>query len=94
MHNLNDLLARVERFGNFCPDGAFTHSRNEAFDHAVVDIRFEQGQANFTHGYIHIGLGKFPTPAQIIKNLVETISQIFKHSEKIVACLAVVVNGF
>ena len=55
---------------------------NESFDNAEMHIRFEQGEAHFAHGRIHIRFGEFAAAAELVKDLVKSSSKGFKHKIK------------
>jgi len=61
-------------------DGAFAYTRDEILDNAVMNIGFEQCQADFPHGSIHIGSRKFAPPSQPVKNPIESSGKRLEHS--------------
>ena len=79
--DLDDLLPGIQSPRDFRPHRALTHSCNERFDDAEMHIRFEQCQAHFAHRCVYICFGEFSSPSELVKDLVESVGKIFKHSQ-------------
>jgi hypothetical protein len=78
VHDLDDLLPRVQCLRNFRTNGAFADASDEGFDDAKVHIGFQESKAHFAHRGIHVRFRKFAATPELVKDLIESICEIFK----------------
>jgi hypothetical protein len=67
--DLDDLLGRVQRGGDFLGVGALLDPGDELPDHRQRDVRLEQGDPDFPGGRVNVGRGQASPAAQRGENL-------------------------
>ena len=79
VHDLDDLLGRRQAAHDFGAHGPFLDRGHKILDHFEVDVRFQQGQAHFTHGRVDVRFRQFALAAQLVKDSLEFVSKTLKH---------------
>jgi hypothetical protein len=64
VHDLDDLLGRVQRGGDFLAAGSLLDPRDELPDDRERDVRLKQGNADFPGRRVNVGRGQASPAAQ------------------------------
>jgi hypothetical protein len=78
--DLDDLLARRDRFDDFGADGTLGGVLDEILDDRQSDIGFQQRHAHFAHGGTYVDLGQRATTAQPLENAAQPLGKTVKQS--------------
>ena len=78
--DLDDLLRRVEGCEDFLAERLFPDGFDELFDDFEMNVGFEQGDADFAEGDVHILRGEFALAAKVFEDLLQFIAEILEHS--------------
>ena len=76
--DLNDLLGRGQGLQHVGPNSLLRDLGHELLDHLIADIGLQKGQADLTHGLLHIGFGQAALAPQLFKGG----GQLFRKSFK------------
>ena len=68
VHDLDDLLDRVQPLQHLHADRALADAPDEVLDDLEVDVGFQQGQAHFTEGLADVLFGQRALAAQSLEN--------------------------
>ena len=79
VHDLHDLLARIEAFEHPLADTALTHLRGELLDDLEVDIGLEQREPDLAHRAVDVGLAQLAARANAGECLLQTIRKLVEH---------------
>ena len=79
MHDLDDLLAGGDGFGDCLTGGLFLNRLDEIARHGQRNIGLKQGDTHLTQGGFHILFGQRSLFCQPVKDTGEAFGQIFKH---------------
>jgi hypothetical protein len=60
-------------------NGTLAHCSHKIFDNLEVDIRFQQRQPDFTHGFLDVLFRKPSTTTQLLENSVKFLCQGIEH---------------
>ncbi len=80
VHDLYDLLARIERVQDVRAQAALLHLRREFLDDLEVDVGLEQGETDLAHRLVDVGLGQLAPAANVRERGLKTIAQRVKHA--------------
>ncbi|CAB5010923.1 unannotated protein [freshwater metagenome] len=75
MHDLHDLLGRVERSRHLVAECPLLHPGAELAHHGQSDVGIEEGDPNLAHGVVDVGLGQAALAAQVLKRGGKTVGQ-------------------
>ena len=67
MHDLDDLLSRVQGTGDLYPERALLDCSAELSDNREGNVGLEQGRANLAHRGIDVSLGESTFAAQTLE---------------------------
>src|SRR5688572_14165575 len=79
VHDLDDLLARLEALEDVLAGGAFAHRPHELLDDLEVDVRLEQGEADLARGARDGLLVEARSLAQVAERVLEPVSERVEH---------------
>ena len=65
--DLDDHLRRGQAFQHIAADAALRRLFDKVFDDFIADVRFQKGQANFPHGFLHIGFCQAALAPELFK---------------------------
>jgi hypothetical protein len=82
VHDLDDLLARLDAVQHVGPQRALAHASHELLDNLEVDIRLEQRETNLAQGDVEVGLGDLGLASQTGSDRLETRGQGFEHQDE------------
>ena len=71
--DLDDLLARLERFVDFLANGALAHRFDEVLHDRQGDIRLQQGHADFSHGGFDVSFLDSAALAQAFEGCIQSL---------------------
>ena len=54
IYDLDDLLSRRQALEPFAANGAVRHGLDEILNDHEVDVRFQQGELDLAHGFLHV----------------------------------------
>ena len=80
MNDLDHLLPGIQGSGYFITYRALPNALDKILDDCIVNIRLQQRQADLTHGGVHILFRKLAAPAKLMKNIIQPLGQVLKHS--------------
>ena len=81
MHDLDDLLRRVERLVHLRAAGTLLEPTDEGLDHRQRDVGLEQGETDLARGGVDVGIGEFALAPELREDPGEAVAQRVKHSE-------------
>ena len=76
--DLNDHLGGRQGLQHVGANRFFGDLGNELLDHLVADVGLQQGQTDFPHGLLYVGLGQPSLAPQLFKGGRELFGQSFK----------------
>jgi hypothetical protein len=79
VHDLHDLLARVEALHHLVPERAFLHGVGELLDDAEVDVRLEQREADLAHRLADVVLVQLAARADVGEGRLELVGEKVEH---------------
>ena len=86
-HDLDDLLRRGQAGEDLLADSLFGDLFDKVLGHLVVDVRFQQGQADLPHRFLDVVFGKLSFRAQLFKRCVELFRKSFEcHRSSSLSC--------
>ncbi len=77
--DFNDHLGGGQALHHLAAHGPLGHPAGELLGNLVVDVRFQQGQAHFPHGFFHVRLGELALAAELFKGIAQFFCQAFKR---------------
>ena len=77
--DLDDLLSGREAFEHLAADGAVGDGLDEVLDHHEVDVRFQQGELDLAHGFLHVGFVELAARIQPFKHRLQFFRDAFKR---------------
>jgi hypothetical protein len=80
VHDLDDLLARVESGEQVGSDGAFADARDEALDDLEVDVGLEERKADLAQRDVEVGLGDPGLAPQAAGDALQARGKRLEHS--------------
>jgi hypothetical protein len=82
VHDLDDLLSRIQGAGNLYPESALLDCSTELADNRQGNIGFEQGRTDLTNRGIDVSLGESTFAAQTLEGRRQSIGEIREHVVK------------
>jgi hypothetical protein len=82
VHDLDDLLSRIQGAGNLYPESALLDCSTELADNRQGNIGFEQGRTDLTNRGIDVSLGESTFAAQTLEGRRQPIGEIREHVVK------------
>ena len=79
VHDLHDLLTRVEAAQQIDAQGPLADAGDELLHDAEVDVGLEQRKADLTQRDVEIRLGDLGLPAQAVNHALKPGTQRFEH---------------
>ncbi len=77
--DLDDLLAGGEARQHVPADGLLADARNEVLDDLEVDVCFEQGEPDFAHGGLDVGLADPAAAGQGAERRSQSLAEGVEH---------------
>ena len=85
MDDLDDLLARGDRFGDSLPGGLFLHGGDKIAGDGQGYIRFEQRHPHLAQRGGHIGIRQRTLFGQPVKDRTKAFREVFKHALRLLS---------
>ena len=82
MDDLDDELAGVDAFQHVLADGPFLDPADEVLDDLVVDVGFQEREADLAHGGIDVGLGDPATAGELAKDIAQAVAECIEHGTR------------
>ena len=82
VHDLDDLLARLEALQHLLPERPFPHGRHELLDHLEVDVRLEQREADLARRACDRLLVESRAPSEVAEGVLEAVGESVEHGPK------------
>jgi hypothetical protein len=80
VHDLDDLLGRVQRLGDLGSAGPFLDPRDETLHHRQGDVGLEQREADLARGGVDVGIGQLALAAQLREDAGQAVAQGVEHA--------------
>ena len=79
MDDFDDLLGRAEGGGDLGAHGLDADMLDQVGDDVEVDVAFQQGQADFAHGFGDVLFRDGALAAKSLEGTLEFVREVFKH---------------
>jgi hypothetical protein len=80
VHELDDLLPRVQRLEHLGARGALLHLRGELLDDVEVDVGLEQREPHLSHRLRDVLLGELTAPLDVGQGGLEPVGEGLEHA--------------
>jgi hypothetical protein len=83
VHDLHDLLARVEPLQDVLSGRALAHLGDEVLDHLEIDVRLEQREADLAHRLRDRLLVEAALAAEVAEGVLEFVGEGVEHGRTV-----------